>query len=193
MIEINLLPEEFKLAMTPPRKWPYAHALLAAASLFVVVTLFLYVDFQISKSKLMKIENEWVLMQPEFKILTQLKAEIEGNVKVEKDFMEKFVTTQRPLASMMMGLSEALPSGGWLNEVKLDRSALAESLLLRGMVVSAGTKTSIEQIEEYLQRLKEKMPDVLLTLTTTRQAVEDVEVTEFIAHLQWPTGTRSQP
>lgn len=181
MISVNLLPQEFQLEKKTTSNVPVRKIAIGIGGLFAVLTLIFYVDFWLSFSRLKKIESEWNKVAPEALILKQLQSEVEGPLKQERDFMAQFVTTDRPLTSILMWLSQFLPETAWLIEIKLEREGDASHLLVKGASLPSKEKSSIEQIETYLHQLKEKMPDGKLSLTTTRQMAGQVELTQFTA------------
>ncbi len=189
MIEINLLPPEFVLAKKEAAKPPYYQMALVGGILFFILTMFFYFSFLSGRDRLKKLDVEWQMIQPEYRVLTQLQKDLDGNVKVEKEFMQRFVTTQRPLTNVLGWLSEYLPSTAWLAEVRLGREGASENLFIRGLATPSRDRSSIEQIEEYLHQLKVQMPDARLSLTTTRQKIEGNEITQFIANFTWPSST----
>lgn len=193
MIQINLLPEEFRVVEKKGSQIPYATLGLLAAALFAILTAFFYLDFVLVSGKLRKMEGNWKEIQPEFMALNQLKSEVDGSLKEEKEFMEKFVTTQRPLTYLWMWTSEFLPGTAWLIEIDLTREEGVSHFLIKGLCLPSKERSSIEQIEQYLQLLKEKMPDADLSLTTTRQKTEGVELTQFIANFSWGRRTQAGP
>ena len=101
--------------------------------------------------------------------------------------MEQYVTTQRPLTHKLSWVSEFLPETAWLLEVKLERKGNSENFFIKGVALPSKTNSSIAQIETYLHDLKNKMAGANLSLTTTRQKLEGVDVTQFVANFQWGT------
>jgi Tfp pilus assembly protein PilN len=185
MIEINLLPEEFKSTRKRGNQPPYIVISAVVAGIFVLASSVMYFDFLKQKNELQQITRQWEMSQPEYKILQQLQTDLEGAVRSEREFMMRFVTTQRPLYITLMWLSECLPSNAWLTDLRLERGLDGEALYIRGQVIPSGKKTSIEQIEAYLQALKIKMPDARITLSTSRQEIDRVDVTQFVTQFMW--------
>ena len=153
--------------------------------MFVLLTVYFYVDYLGAKAKLSTLRAEWSVMEPQSKDLQKLEQEVQNTLKPERDFLAAFVATERPLTHYLAWLSEALPEKIWLVELKMDRGANGESLFIKGLSLPSKEKSSIEHIENYLNQLKQKMPDADLTLTTTRQTTDNVEMTQFIANFQW--------
>ena len=83
-------------------------------------------------------------------------------------------------------MSEFLPPKGWLTELKAEREGEGCQLTLKGVVLASRTQTGIEQIEEYVQRLKAKLPpQTSVALTTSKEVKERKEGTDFVARLDW--------
>ncbi|MCM8775417.1 MAG: hypothetical protein NC930_03590 [Candidatus Omnitrophica bacterium] len=189
MILINLLPEEFRIQEKRPQKIPILPIVIASGALFVVLTIIFYIDFFVSSARLAKIDVEWKRIQPEAMALNQLRAEVENVLKPERDFLEKYVDTVRPLTEMLMWVSEFLPDSAWLTELKSERDEKGSRFLVKGLCVPSRKKSSIEQIEVYVQSLKQKMPTADLNLTTTSQKQENIRLMEFAALFNWKSDT----
>lgn len=185
MIQINLLPEEFRVKEKKGVSLPALKIVVGVSSIFILLTVIFYVDFILSTFKLRRLEAKWKEIQPQSRVLEQLRSEVEGDLKKEYDFMKSFVTTERPLANILVWASEFLPPTAWLTEVNLQHSKEAETLLIKGLCLPSKEKSSIEYIEDYLNHLKGKMPDAAITLTTNQQKMSDVEITQFIANFDW--------
>ena len=185
MITINLLPQEFRTHEKKSFKIPALKWVAGAGVLFSILTLYFYFDFLGSRGRLKHLEDEWKVIQPQSVQLKKLEQEVSTELKPERDFLTQFVTAERPLTAFMIWLSEFLPETAWLNEVSMERKGEGGLLLVKGLALPSKTQSSIEQIEIYLHHLKEKMPDANLSLTTSRQKLQNVEVTQFIANFEW--------
>ena len=185
MIAINLLPDEFRAVERKTLKLPFLKYAVIGGVIFSLITAGLYVDFLAASIKLGRIQKEWEKIQPQFQVLNQLRGEVEGTLKQEKDFMQTFVTSQRSLTRLIMWVSELLPETAWLVEIQMERAGEGDHFLVKGLSLPTKEKSSIEQIEIFLQRMKEKLPDAKLSLTTTRQTLEGVELTQFVANFDW--------
>lgn len=185
MIQINLLPEELREKKKNVERVPLTKIGIGVGVFMTLLTIGFYIDFLFSSVKCRTLEQTWEKAQPESGGLTQLQSEVEGILKQEKEFMERFVTTPRPLTHILMWVNEFLPERAWLVEFKLEREEEGGNILVKGLALSSKTQSSIEQIEAYLQKLKEKMPETQLSLTTIRQTFEGVELTQFIANFDW--------
>ncbi len=185
MITINLLPDEFRVKAKTSIKIPGLQIGIGAGLILALVTAIFYVDFLMVTSRYGKMNKKWKEIQPEYQALTQLQNEVDGKLKQEKIFMENFVTSQNALTHLLTWSSEYLPEAAWLTEIKLQRKGEGGVFLLKGLALSIAKQSSIEQIETYLHEFKRKMPDANLSLTTTRQTLEGIELTQFISNFEW--------
>lgn len=188
MIEINLLPEEFRVREKKEKtEIPKKKLLIGGAALFSLFTISLFIDYRGSVSKLRSLEKQWAVVQPQAQVLNQLENEITNVLEPEKKFLQRFVTADRPLTHVMEWVSEFLPDSAWLTQIKMENTAEKNNLVVRGLALPTKEASSIEQIENYLNELKKKMPDASLSLTTARQIQDQIEMTQFTAIFEWPT------
>jgi Tfp pilus assembly protein PilN len=185
MIKINLLPAEFRTVQKTTQNVPVVKIAIGAGCAFAALTVFFYFDYLLSLNKLRGVRKEWQVIQPRSAELKGLEEEVEGRLKPEKVFLERFVTTERALAAFMTWVSEYLPETSWLTELKMERKGQGGDLFIKGLAIGSKEKSSIEEIESYLHQLKEKIPDSNLSLTTTRQKIENTELTQFTANFNW--------
>ena len=185
MIQVNLLPEEFRIKPKDPKKGQYARLGILFGSFFVLGTLYFFVDYLKISKAIHDLDGKWRQVQPQSQELNALKSQVEVVLKQEKQFLEQFVTTQKPVTHLMMWASELLPEGAWLEEMTLGHDKGKVNFLLRGSCMNSKVKTSIEQIEMYLQSLKQRMPDAKLVLKTSRLDVAQTELTQFSANFSW--------
>lgn len=182
MILINLLPEEFRVKEKKTQEIPALKIAIIVGVLFALLTVGFYVDFLFAKVRLSKLEANWSGLQPRSLQLSKLEKEVEGTLKPEKEFLERFAATKKPLTYFMLWTSELLPDTAWLTEFKREvKSDGTDDFFIKGLAMASKEKSSIEQIEMYLHHLQEKLPGASLSLTTTRQRIEAVELTQFIA------------
>lgn len=188
MITINLLPEELRVTVKKTGgsgKNQVVRIVILLVAIFVLITLFFYVNFLTVSAKYSSVDKEWDKKRPEYKALTQLRDDIDGELKTEKDFMENFVTTHQPLTYILQWASEFLPENAWLSEVNMLREQGVGKLVVRGSAFSSKEKSSIAVIEEYLQHLKNNLPQGTLSLTTTRIEIGAIPITQFNATYTW--------
>lgn len=192
MIKVNLLPEEFRIIHKDVDHGKYYKYALIGGGLFLLATVFLFIDFLFSYSRYSKIQKEWHVIEPQAQELNDLRSDVEGDLKKEKDFVEQFVVTKRPLTSIMMWCSEILPESAWLTELQLKLDKDTGRLLVKGLALPSKEISSIGIIEKFLQELKRKMPDSSLSLMTTRQQMENTDLTQFTANFSWGEKAEKQ-
>ncbi len=193
MITINLLPEELRVKEKIKRDIPILKLAAISGVLFSAITIFLYIDYIGSGSKLKRLEKEWVTLQPQSQRLNHLEQEVETLLKPENSFLNRFVTADKPVTLILSWVSELLPERAWLLETRLEREGEGARLFVKGVALSSKEKSSIEQIESYLHMMKEKIPEASLSLTTTRLEIEKTEVTQFVANFEWGIQAVKKP
>ena len=191
MIGINLLPPEFRVQkrQTSVQRIPIKKLGLGGGILLILLTFIFYIDYMIVSHKNDKLQKDWQTIQPQAVVLNQLRFQVEGQLKPEKEFIERFITSSRPLTYIMMWVTEFLPETIWLTEFKLDQDAKGTHMILKGLCLPSKAKGSIEEIEAYLQQVKAKMPDAGFNLTTNRELIQHVQLTEFTAAFDWQNAS----
>ena len=186
MIKINLLPQELRKKKKSATRVPYIPLALLAGVLFLLMTCFFYVDYLKARSAYQRVHQDWVRLNPLMGQLKSLENQIEIEMRGEKDFLEKNVLNTDSVTQILSWASEFLPAKGWLTQLKFERSGEGCLVTLQGVVLPSRAQTSIEQIEEYLQKFKAKLPlQTTLTLTTSKEVKEKVEGTAFAANFEW--------
>jgi hypothetical protein len=192
MIRINLLPQEFRKGKKSATRIPYVPLVILAGVLFLLLTLFFYGDYLKARSAYKVVQKEWARLNPLMGQLKALENKVEIEMKGEKGFLEKNILNTEPMTRMLTWASEFLPPRGWLTELKSERDGEGCRLVLKGVVLPTRAQTGIEQIEEYLQRVKAQWPpETVSTLTTSRESSDKVEGTAFAANLEW--GVTKKP
>ena len=186
MIKVNLLPQELRKGKTTAPRIPYIPLALLAGVLFLLMTFFFYGDYLRARAAYKNVQKEWTRLSPLMAQLKALETRIEVEMKGEKDFLEKNVLNTESMTRILLWVSEFLPPKGWLTELKIDREGEGCRLTLKGVVLASRTQTGIEQIEEYFQKLRTKLPSqASVALTTSKEVKEKTEGTAFIAQLEW--------
>jgi hypothetical protein len=186
MIKINLLPQELLKGKSSTPRVPYITLALLAGVLFLLLTFFFYGDYLRARSSYEKVHKKWAQVSPLMAQLKTLEKQVAVEMKGEKDFLEKNVLNKESMTQLLFWASYFLPPRGWLTELKVDREGEGCRLTLKGVVLASRTQTGIEQIEEYFQKLKTKLPpQTLIALTTSKEAKEKVEGTAFVAQIEW--------
>ena len=192
MIKINLLPQELRKGKATATRIPYIPFALLAGVLFLLMTFFFYGDYLRARSAYKNVQKEWVKLNPSMAQLKAMETKIEIEMKGEKDFLEKNVLNTESMTQMLFWVSEFLPPKGWLTELKAEREGEGCRLTLKGVVLASRTQTGIEQIEEYFQKLRTKLPpQTSVALTTSKESSEKIAGTAFAANLEW--GVTQKP
>ncbi len=186
MITINLLPQELREKKSSALRIPYGPLAILAGVLFLLMTFFFYGDYLRARSAFNRVQKEWARLNPELAQLKALETKIEVEMKGEKDFLEKNVLNTESMTRILSWVSEFLPQKGWLTGLKVEREGEGCRLTLRGVMLASRTQTGIEQIEEYFQKLKAKLPpQTSVMLTTSKEVKEKEGGTVFSANLEW--------
>ncbi len=193
MLQINLLPEEFRIKRKSTQEVPYIKIGIGVGVLFTILTVWFYIDYQAASGELKKMNAKWTTLQPQSAQLKALETEVESTLKPERDFLTKYVTTPKPLTYILVWFSELLPDTAWLTEVKMEQKEGKQNFFVKGLVVPSKTQSSIEVIEAFIHKLNEKLPEAKLSLTTTRQKIEQIEVTQFIANFDIKNSVGAAP
>ena len=186
MIKINLLPQELRKKKTNAMRIPYGPLVILAGVLFLLMTFFFYGDYLRARSAYKSVQKEWARLNPSMAQLKTLETQVEVEMKGEKDFLEKNVLNTESMTRILFWVSEFLPPKGWLTELKAEREGEGCRLTLKGVVLASRTQTGIEQIEEYFQKLRTKLPpQTSVAVATSKGANEKTEETIFVAQLEW--------
>lgn len=186
MIKINLLPQDLRKGKRNATRIPYIPLVILAGVLFLLMTLFFYGDFLKARSAYKVVQKEWARLNPLMGQLKALENKIEIQMRGEKDFLEKNVLNAESMTQILVWASEFLPPKGWLTELKAEREGEGCRLTLKGVVLPSRAQTGIEQIEEYLRKMKAQLPpQTVFSLTTSKESSEKYEGTAFVANLEW--------
>ncbi len=200
MIKINLLPPAFSVAKKKKTKakagapskssgaleaLPWKMIGLGAGILFLITTLYFDFDYVKVSKKMKSLSVELAVAQPVLKALKDLEGEVSGTLVPERDFLMTHVLNKAPITTVLQKMSEALPDGVWLQSFKINNSGKSRSFLVKGLAVNIEGKTNIQQIEEFLQKLKEVIPTAQFTYSTSKQVFKKAPVTAFNAEYKW--------
>lgn len=192
MIKVNLLPQELRKGDANAVRIPYIPLAILAGALFLLLTFFFYGDYLRARSTYKSIQKEWQKVNPLMAELKALETKAEVEMKGEKNFLEKNVLNTDSVTRILFWVSEFLPPRGWLTELRAQREGEGFRVTLRGVVLPFRTQTGIEQgieqIEEYFQKLKTKLPPQTSVMLTTSKDTKDAggaEGTVFVANLEW--------
>lgn len=187
MIQINLLPKEFRRERTSPilliQQKKHGRIL---GFVFLLLTLLFYIQYHMNLGKLRALREEWASLQGDVGRVTGLKNQIDSGGKKEKQFLEDYVTSPFPATAILSAVSTFLPDSIWLVELKISRRPNENTFLVKGFSLPKQKHSGIQDIEAYLRALKEGFPpETDLLLTTSRQVKEEMELTLFTAVFKW--------
>lgn len=185
MIKINLLPIELRKSNKKAVSLPYLPLVILAGVLFMLLTLFFYVDYLNARGAYAKVRKEWVRLSPLMAQLKSMEQKVDVEMKGEKDFLEANVLNTQPIARILMWVSEFLPLRCWLTNLEIERQGEGCRLGLEGVVFPANNRTGIEHIEIFLNEIKKQLPAATLTFTTSKASTKDSEGTTFAANFEW--------
>jgi len=185
MITINLLPEEYREVKRPSSALPYISLAIQAGALFLLLTLFFYADYLKARRAYDSVYAEWIQFGPQMRQLKELEKMVEVDMKAEKDFLVTTVLNTDPVTRVLQAVSDHLPPHGWLTELKIERAGGGGKLNMQGIVLSAGAKTGIEQIESFFQEVKARFPKADVTLTTSKVKDPKIAGTSFSTTITW--------
>ncbi len=200
MIKINLLPPTFKAVKKQKKKsspgpaagtssdlssLPWKQIAFGAGGLFLALTLYFYFDYILLSKRIAKINTDMAVDQPKMQSLKTLENEVSRDLVPERDFLMTHVLNKTAATNVLQKMSEDLPDGIWLNGFTMNNSGKDRSFRITGLAVNIENKTNIEQIEEYLQKLKLVVPNSQFTYSTSTQLFEKAPVTAFDAEYKW--------
>lgn len=187
MILVNLLPSQLRhrkggTEVTLPKKQIGKIVFV----LFLSVTAVFYVQYFISLHSIKGLRNRWALLQSDLLRVDKLRGELESGSKAEHSSLDKYVLSNYRTTEILSSISESIPDSIWLIELRVLRDAGGNTLVLKGAARSKKGRSSLQDIEKYLRDLKAKSPpNTELSLTTTRQEKEMMELTLFTAVFKW--------
>jgi Tfp pilus assembly protein PilN len=186
MIKINLLPPELLKGKANATRVPYIPLAILAGVLFLLLTFFFYGDYLKARSAYKSVHTEWARLSPLMAQLKALEKQVVVEMTGEKDFLEKNVLNKEPVTQMLFLASYFLPPKVWLTELKAEREGGGCRLTLEGVALASRTQTGIEQIEEYFQKLRTKLPpQTSVAVATSKEVKDKTEGTLFVAHIEW--------
>lgn len=187
MIRVNVIPAEFRQEGSRARRvLPSQKIFRVAGIIFLALTSIFYIQYWIDGRRSAQLQGEWARVQQDVRRIEQIRKEMEGGAKAESIFLEKHVLSSFPATNVLNWVSEFIPEGAWLTEMRLTRHPTENGLILKGVAIASRSQSSVQKIEAFLRMLKEKFPsDTKLILTTTREQKERRELTLFTAAFKW--------
>jgi hypothetical protein len=187
MILVNLLPAEFRRDATHHGpSWPKKNIARAGAIVFLALTGIFYIQYLFGMKTLKGLESRRLAIQQDLQRVDRNRMEMEAGSKGERTFLENYAIPPFQTTSILSSVSQTLPNSIWIVELKVLRLPKDNTLLLKGVSLPSGEKSSVHEIEKYLRDLKDQFPgNAELVLTTSRQQKERMELTLFTAVFKW--------
>jgi len=160
MIEINLLPQEFrKKGKSYLARIPKKEMVLAVLGCLVLFHLFLISLTAMSAKRLKSLKKAWQELAPEKERLDGLKKQL-SEINARIPLFEQLIKNRILWSEKLNQLSESIVSGVWLNELSLvtkeaqAKGQLSKYLIIQGSCASR-TKDEPALIGRFMQNLKE--------------------------------------
>jgi len=149
MIEIDLLPQELKIKNAGPHMAPVnlLYIVPAIFGLLVVVHVYLAAATVISGYRFGVLSRKWKEVEPQRRIVDAANKEYAGLTQ-DAVFLKQMLNERQSWARKLNRLCLDLPSGIWLNELKLT----GKDFTLKGSVFSL-THQEVGQINKFLDSL----------------------------------------
>ena len=130
-----------------------------------------------------------------------MEKELGTAVLAEVDFYDAFVDPPLQTARVMNLVSDFIPAGAWLNQLKFVRNKKEIQLTLMGLSESVGKSSKLIEIQNFANKLKDQMEQLLeplspvdagvkkhlkVAVTTSSQKADSVkgELTQFTVTFQ---------
>jgi Tfp pilus assembly protein PilN len=153
MIEINLLPEEFRQKkqrqIALPQAQTVAYILAAVFGLLIIIHLFLGGLLLVKKIQNKSLDKKWTQLSPQLQEINEWKRQYKISSQ-QTEQMNRLLNQRITISDRMQALVSALPSGIWFNRLNLKDKKFS----LRGSVVSLKAD-EMRLLNLFLNRLKE--------------------------------------
>lgn len=160
MIEINLLPQDFrKKEKSYLARIPRKEMFLAVLGCLVLFHLFLISLTAMSARRLKSLKKTWQELAPKRERLDGLKKQL-SEINARIPLFEQLIKDRILWSKKLHQLSESIVSGVWLNELSLEtkemqaKGQLSKYLIIRGSCASR-TKDEPALIGRFMQNLKD--------------------------------------
>lgn len=151
MIEINLLPEEFRHKEERINILPQVllYTLIATFGLFIILHLYLGSSLLIRSLQYKSLHKSWSLVSSQLFKVNEWKKQF--NISSQQtEQMKRLLAERITISDKMQILAQALPNGIWFNHLNLKE----KELNLKGSVVSL-KKDQMSLLNIFLNHLKE--------------------------------------
>lgn len=168
MILVNLLPQELRLRETKKIHVPYRTIAIGVFSLFILAALyhlFLYVRIR-EEHRSLKVK--WETLAERSAQADRLEAELGATILAEVDFYDRLVDPPLETARVLNLVSDLIPRGAWLTQLKFERNEKHIQLILDGFSESQGKASKLIEIQDFVNGLKNQMEQTLNPLFQAR-------------------------
>jgi len=162
MIEINLLPEEFrvkvrikntetavsKTAAAFKQDLFFIYAIPAILGIFVALHLYFAVAIMFKNGKLISLNKKWLEMEPQKKVFDEFNKEFSA-ASADAGMAQGLINKRVAWTQKLNKLSLNLPSGVWFNEI----STNSKGIIIQGSVISL-EKEEMQMINKFMDNLK---------------------------------------
>jgi len=153
MIEINLLPEEFRQKkqrqIALPQAQTVVYILAAVFGLLIIIHLFLGGLLLVKKIQNKSLDKKWTQLSPQLQEINEWKRQYKISSR-QTEQMNRLLNQRITISDRMQALVSALPCGIWFNRLNLKDKKFS----LRGSVVSLKAD-EMRLLNLFLNRLKE--------------------------------------
>lgn len=200
MIKVNLLPLHLRVVKKKKKKVapqvsgatairpagiPLQTILISFGALFFLLTAYFDFNFLMLSKKTKSLAAELALTQPKTQSLKLLDQEVNTSLVPEQSFLNAYVLSKEPITNLLQVMNDSIPEGVWLENFSISNSGKARSFIIKGVAVTIENQTNIEQIESYLQKLKQAIPTSEFTYSTAKLALKQTSATSFSASYKW--------
>lgn len=150
MLEINLLPEEFKFKKdkTSELKQYLPHLIFVFIGILIFLHLYLVMMTTSQNLRFEALNKRWVTLEPERKKIANLKNQSELSSQ-ERGILEELTAKSIVWSRILNKLSLNLVSGIWFNEISISQ----KGLVIKATALSL-KKNEIDLINKFISNLK---------------------------------------
>lgn len=199
MILINLLPQELRLQETKKIHIPYREIALVTFVIFVLLSLYNLFHFVRIREAHRNLQKQWNALADRSAQADSLEKELGATILAEVDFYDSLVDPNLEAARTLNFISDLIPSGIWLTEMRFVRNQKDIQLVLNGLSESSAKGGArLIEIQNFANKLKEQMEQFIgpaspmnpnvkrhmkVAVTTSSQKMDHSagELTQFVA------------
>ena len=136
---------------------PYRSIALVVFSFFLVLALYNLFVYVRVREQYRALQKQWNAMAERSAQADQLEQELGAGILAEVDFYDALVSPELETARIMNQVSELLPAGVWLTQMKFVRKRKNIQLTLDGVSESARKSSKLIDIQNFVNQLKAQM------------------------------------